>query len=128
MMWRPIGSRWVLLALPILVGGLLAMHGLAGGLGAVGAAAIHEASEVAPDGTSDAHHEGDCAHCQLGHMMLACVAVLAAAATFAKAPTVQEHTAAVARRPVPPRWARLWTQRTHPPEAPAWVRLEVMLA
>lgn len=118
----------MLLALPLLVGGLLAMHGLAGGSSVMSSAVAHEASDVGHPGTADVRHEGDCAHCHLGHVMVACVAVLAAVATIAKACRTREHAGLPARPPLTLGWARGWTQRAHPPEPPAWVRLQVMLA
>lgn len=120
-MQRPIGSRWLLLALPLLVGGLLAMHGLAGGSSPEAGREV----SVASDGAAGSHHQGQCTHCQLGHVMVVCMAVLVAAGTLGGARRVSGPPASAARPTQALSWARRWTERLPPPE-PAWVRLAVM--
>jgi hypothetical protein len=115
--------RWTaLLALPLLAGALLLMHGLDAGAStswAHGAESAH-----AHEGETPAEHqEGACDGC-VDHVMAACVAIVATAvgvrlarrAAGASASTVVGSAAAGVRA------AR---QLLRPPD-PAWVRLAVM--
>lgn len=119
--------RWIaLLALPLLVGALLLMHGLDVGGSTTG---LHGESEVeaAHPHHGEApveHHDEGCDGCAVAHVMVACVAIVASGMAL--------H---LVRRPLSTRVApiidagarRLLAarERVRPPE-PAWVRLAVM--
>jgi hypothetical protein len=128
---RPIGSRWALLALPLLVGALLLMHGLDTGSTESGTGpgtdpgtaptAAHGHDGAAPDG----HDDGHCASCDIAHLMAACVAVLATIATFIAAHRLDARGTAIRRMRSAPRRRLDWPDQLRPPE-PAWVRLAVM--
>jgi len=114
-----------LLTLPALVGALLLMHGLdVGGATAGSATALAHAATDDHGEAANGHSEEHCADCGVGHMVAACVAVLA---TFAAVVVRRFHAgravflgigAAVSR-------GRPLGNPLRSPE-PAWVRLAVM--
>jgi hypothetical protein len=121
-----------LLALPLLIGGLLLMHGLEAsvdggghaGHGAQLAGSGHDAHahERAPASQHEGAHCSDC----WAHALAACLAVIVALVTVRRLVRDWAATAAssvlllAATLAFRERW-ELW----HPPE-PAWVRLAVM--
>ena len=122
-----------LLALPLLIGGLLLMHGLEASVDGGGhaghgeqlAGSGHDAD--AHHGAPASHHEG--AHCSdcWAHALAACLAVVVALVTVRRLAGGWSATAVssvplllAATRGYRERW-ELW----RPPE-PAWVRLSVM--
>lgn len=119
--------RWTtLLALPLLVGAFLLMHGLDAHVGATGVA---EAAATAPGhveqgGQSENHgaqHGGGCA---LGHVIAACVAIIVTVVGLRRTrrPLGALITSVVAAATG---WVRAAREVPRPPE-PAWVRLAVM--
>ncbi|MGH9275071.1 MAG: hypothetical protein ACRDZU_10525 [Acidimicrobiales bacterium] len=119
--------RWTaLLVLPLLVGALLLMHGLDAGAttsgphGAVAVASDHSHQDEAPA----EHHDAGCDGCAIGHVMAACVAIVATVVGLR-----------IAWRVAGPRLptfvdtaigsARAARQLLRPPD-PVWVRLAVM--
>ena len=119
--------RWTaVLVLPLLVGALLLMHGLDAGAGATG---LHGASAVAADHSHQGegpgeHHDGGCDGCAIGHVMAACVAIVATAVGLRVVRRVAgtRLSTLVAAATGRVRAAR---QLLRPPD-PAWVRLAVM--
>lgn len=120
--------RWSpLLVLPLLVGALLVMHGLdarADGTPSEGVRSISaHPHEVADPGTGSA--DGHCAACAAGHVVAACVAIVASVAGLRAARPILgaarrllvAAAAAVVRagggplRPPPPAWVRLAVMR-----------------
>jgi hypothetical protein len=119
--------RWTaLLILPVLVGALLLMHGLDAGASANG---VHGSSAAAPRHSHHGeqladHHDAGCDGCAVGHVMAACVAILASVvglrlALRAVGPRVSALLDAAMDR------TRAARQLLRPP-GPAWVRLAVM--
>jgi hypothetical protein len=119
--------RWTaLLILPLLVGALLAMHGLdaratAGPIDGATAASTHPHDRDRPADHDDAH----CTTCAAGHVMAACVAIVATVvglrlAPRAVSPLLTPLIAAVTTG------TRAAQQLARPPD-PARVRLAVML-
>jgi hypothetical protein len=120
--------RWTaLLVLPLLAGALLLMHGLDAGATTDG---LHEASAAAPthshQGTSPAeHHDPGCDDCAVGHVMAACVAIVATVvglrvarrdaggrvSTFVGSTTGRVGAARQLLRPPDPAWVRLAVMR-----------------
>jgi len=117
--------RWtVLLVLPLLAGALLLMHGLDAG---ATTDELHAASGAAPrlahrGETPAEHHDTGCDSCVFGHVVAACVAVVATVVGLR-----------VARRATGTRMSTLVSalgriraaRRLRPPD-PTWVRLAVM--
>jgi hypothetical protein len=128
---RPIGSRWAFLALPLLVGALLLMHGLDTGSTESGAGTgtstgtTHAAAHGHDGSAPDSHDDGHCASCDVAHLLAACVAVLATIATFVAAHRLYTRGTAIRRMTSAPRRRLHWRDVLRPPE-PAWVRLAVM--
>lgn len=130
LMSAPVHHWTSLLVLPLLVGGLVLMHGLdaharggdAGAAAAVSAstAAAHPHDDPVPAG--DDHH---CDGCLAGHAMAACVAVVTTVAAIGLASRLLSQgwpaapVAAAAGR------ARGLVELLRPP-GPVWVRLAVM--
>lgn len=130
--------RWTaLLLLPLLVGALLLMHGLDAGATTSG---LHGAATAAPpahdhaattapalhlhDGAPAEHHDEGCAGCTVGHVMAACVAIVATVVGLHVAR--RRVRAGVAMLIVSAR-GRIGAARPLPrPPDPAWVRLAVM--
>ena len=120
--------RWsALLALPLLVGAVLLMHGMEARASAPTAATT---TAVAPHAHGDhaapaGHDDGACDHCA-SHLMAACVAVLAAA-TALRARRGALRTARPLRsaRALPSQARQVLGDVLRPPD-PAWVRLAVM--
>jgi hypothetical protein len=122
----------MLLALPLLIGGLLLMHGLEASVDGGGhaghgeqlAGSGHDAD--AHHGAPASHHEG--AHCSdcWAHALSACLAVVVALVTVRRpvggwaGVALSSVCLPASTRALRERW-ELW----HPPE-PAWVRLAVM--
>jgi hypothetical protein len=110
--------RWAaLLAVPLLVGAVLVMHGATPDGGHAGAS-THE-SHAGPG------HDGECATCVISHLVVACVAVIA---TTTAVVASRRHLRARHRvAPAGParRARRPWDVVLRPPD-PAWVRLAVM--
>ena len=116
--------RWIaLLALPLLAGALLLMHGLDAGANTTTGPHGAEATHAHEPEASGEHHDGVCDGC-VDHVMAACIAIVATAvgvrlarrAAGTSASTVVGSTAAGVHA------AR---QLLRPPD-PAWVRLAVM--
>jgi hypothetical protein len=103
------------------------MHGLEAAAGESGAHAVagavsHDHAEE--DGTSG-HDHSTCAECVAGHLLAACVAVLAAVLVLRVARRLVAVMAAPgALHPVVTEWRDRFTV-WRPPD-PAWVRLSVM--
>jgi hypothetical protein len=121
--------RWTaLLALPLLVGAVLFMHGL--DIGASDAAAhgpatsgephAHGEHNPAPAGSDD-HGCEDCA----AHAMAACVAVIVTIAAIRTGLRVRGDQPWSGRVLAGPGPVRAWGELIRPPEPP-WVRLAVM--
>lgn len=128
-------SRWgALVLLPLLAGALLVMHGLDTGV-AGGQVATEHVATTDSHTDSDSHPDGDrhgsasdhgCAGCAAAHMMVACVAVLAAtAAGYQLARCIGGHPRPVNAAHALVRAARGIGDLLRPPD-PAWVRLAVM--
>jgi hypothetical protein len=120
--------RWIaLLALPVLVAALLLMHGLdapagaSGGHGESAEASPHPPGAEAPAAGQEAQA---CPTCVTGHVMVACLAVVATIAALhvvvraAALPLVASVDAASRR-------VLAAGQLLRPPD-PAWIRLAVM--
>lgn len=124
---RSTGFRWALVALPLLAGAVLLMHGLDSRASERSTAALAQGlSHEHPGEAEGSHDDGHCADCHLGHLMAACVAVFAAVVTFAGGRRLRVHIAATKPVAAASTWRdRAWGLRLHPPE-PAWVRLAVM--
>lgn len=119
--------RWTaLLVLPLLAGALLLMHGLDAGATTHG---LHGTSAAAStkshQGETPAeHHDPGCDGCAVGHVMAACVAIVATVvgvrlARRAAGVRVSTLVGSATGR------IRAARQLLHPPD-PAWVRLAVM--
>lgn len=119
--------RWTaLLVLPLLAGALLLMHGLDAGPSTNG---LPGASATAPahahHGEQPAeHHDAGCDGCGVGHVMAACVAIVATVVGLRFARRAMGARAATL---VAAAMGRIGAAREllRPPE-PAWVRLAVM--
>jgi hypothetical protein len=119
--------RWTaLLVLPLLAGALLLMHGLDAGASTSGlpAAAAAAPTHAHHGETPAEHHDAGCDGCEIGHVMAACVAIVATVvglrlARRAMGPRVATRAAAA------PGLVRAARELLRPPE-PAWVRLAVM--
>ena len=119
--------RWTaLLVLPLLAGALLLMHGLDAGATTNG---LHAAAAAAPthshqDEAPTEHRDAGCDGCAVGHVLAACVAIMATVVGLRlarRAAGVSVSTLvdfATAR-------TRAARQVLRPPD-PAWVRLAVM--
>jgi hypothetical protein len=125
----PMGvRRWItVLLLPLLVGGLLLMHGLAasgGGDHHGGVAAELHAAGVSAE-HHDVHDHAHCPECIAGHLVAACVAVVAVVVSLRVACRVLilVRAGAVDR---PSETASIGVVRIWRPPDPAWVRLSVM--
>ena len=119
--------RWTaLLVLPLLAGALLLMHGLGAGATTTG---LHGPSAVASDhshqsATPAEHDDAGCEGCAVGHVMAACVAIVATVVGLrfarrvigARVSTLVDTTAGHVRA----------ARRLLRPPEPAWVRLAVM--
>lgn len=118
--------RWTaLLVLPLLAGALLLMHGLDAGTTASG---LHGAAAAAPTHSHQGeapteHHDAGCDGCAVGHVMAACVAIMATVvgvrlarrAAGVRVSTLVDFATRI----------RAARQLLRPPD-PAWVRLAVM--
>jgi hypothetical protein len=119
--------RWTtLLVLPLLAGALLLMHGLDAGATTNG---LHGTPAAAPThphhGQPPAdHHDAACPGCAVGHVMTACVAIIATVIglRFSRRGTGTRLATLAFSAPGRIRAAR---QVLRPPD-PAWVRLAVM--
>lgn len=116
--------RWTaLVVFPLLAGALLLMHGLDAGATTPGLAGLADHSH---HGEAPTEHDDDshCPACAFGHVMAACVAIVAAAVGIRLAPRARRAHASTIFG-----WAtvrlRAAQQLLRPPE-PAWVRLAVM--
>lgn len=121
--------RWtVLLALPLLVGALLVMHGL--DAGAPDATMAHSPVEAMPhshDHPAPASPDDrGCDHCLTGHLIAACAAVVATVGAIRLRRSTTVGRLAAAPHRVAARSLRILREVVRPPE-PAWVRLGVML-
>jgi hypothetical protein len=119
--------RWTaLLALPLLAGALLLMHGLDAGANTVGhsGASTVEATHAHQGETPAEHHDAGCPGCAVGHVMAACVAIVATVIglRLAQRSAGTHLSTLVATATGSLRAAR---QLLRPPD-PAWVRLAVM--
>lgn len=119
-------SWTALLVLPLLVSALLVMHGLDAGATTTG---LHGVSTAAPSQAHHAetpaeHHDDGCEACTIGHVMAACVAVVATVINLrlARHATGIRLSTLVFSALGRIRAAR---QLLRPPD-PAWVRLAVM--
>jgi hypothetical protein len=118
--------RWIaLLALPLLAGALLLMHGLDVGANASG---LHEASAAAPEHSHEGktpaeHHDGACKGC-VDHVMAACVAIVATVVGVRLARRVAGTSVSTVAGSAAA-GVRAARQLLRPPD-PAWVRLAVM--
>ena len=119
--------RWTaLLVLPLLAGALLLMHGLDAGAttpAVHGASAVSSGHAEQDEGPAEHHHAG-CPGCVVGHVMAACVAVVATVVGLRLARRgIGTHLSTLvssARGRI-----RAPRQLLRPPD-PAWVRLAVM--
>ncbi len=119
--------RWTaLLVLPLLVGALLLMHGLDAGASTTG---LHGVAAAAPTHghhieTPAEHRDAGCEGCTFGHVMAACVAIVATVVglRLARRATGTRLSTLVFSALGRIRAAR---QLLRPPD-PAWVRLAVM--
>lgn len=119
--------RWTSLSILLLVAGaLMFMHGLDAGAspsGLQGAAAAVPATHPHHGGAPAEHRDAGCVGCTVGHVMAACVAVVATVAGLRGA-----------RRVTAMRWStlllaavgRACTTRLRRPPDPVWIRLAVM--
>jgi hypothetical protein len=119
--------RWTtLLVLPLLAGGLLLMHGVDAGVSTGG---FHEASVTAPTHshhgeTPTEHHAADCDGCTVGHIMAACMAIVA---TVVGLRLARRATGTSVSTLVDSATNRIGAARQRlRPLDPAWVRLAVM--
>jgi hypothetical protein len=119
--------RWTaVLVLPLLAGALLLMHGLDAG---ATTNEPHGASAVALDHTHQGgapaeHHDAGCDGCVVGHVMAACVAIVATVVGLRlarRAAGVRVSTLVGSANGC----IRAVRELLRPPE-PAWVRLAVM--
>lgn len=119
--------RWIaLLALPLLVGAFLLMHGLDARAGTIGATEVAAAApaHVEQDGHASDHDDEHCGTCAVGHVMAACVAIVATVTGVrltrrlvgVRVPTLLDAATS---------WTRDVREVLRDPE-PAWVRLAVM--
>ena len=118
--------RWTaLLLLPLLAGALLSMHGL--GAGATDARPHAQSAEHAHVGPGEAraeHRDAGCDDCAVGHVMVACVAIVVTVAGVRLARrAVGTREPALAATAI--EHLRAARKLLRPPE-PAWVRLGVM--
>ena len=117
--------RWtVLLVLPLLAGALLLMHGLDAGTHTTAAALAHV--DVESDGHG--HHTPGCESCPgTHHLLAACMAIAATAATLRLARRTGCRLAIAVRSVVTPaaRFGVRLAELARPPD-PGWVRLSVM--
>ena len=119
--------RWTaLLVLPLLAGALLLMHGLDVGATTTG---LHGPSAVASEHshqgeTPAEHHDAGCDGCAVGHLMAACVAIVA---TVVGLRLAQRATGTSVSTLVDAATGSLRAagQLLRPPQ-PAWIRLAVM--
>lgn len=120
--------RWTwLLVLPTLVGALLVMHGLNAHAGDPRPSEARSSALVAEqlhDESAPAEH-GPCLDCLAGHLIAACVAVIAAVGSITLARRLQSRGGLVSPVPVIAGRARGLIELARPPD-PAWVRLSVM--
>lgn len=120
--------RWTwLLVLPMLVGALLMMHGLnahAGGPSPSEVASSALVAEHPHDETAPAEH-GHCLDCLAGHLMAACVAIIAAVGGVTLARRLLARGALVSPVRAIAGRVRGLIELARPPD-PAWVRLSVM--
>lgn len=119
--------RWTtLMVLPLLVGAFLLMHGLdaRASTNGVAEAAAAAPGHVEQDGQSENHGAEHCGGCAVGHVMAACVAIIATVVgvRLARRPLRTLITTLVVAAT---QWARATREVLRPPE-PAWVRLAVM--
>lgn len=123
--------RWTaLLALPLLIGALLIMHGLDAKASANSATTAHASVEA----TSHSHghpaqatsSERGCDHCTAGHLMAACTAVIVTVGAIRLRRSTTLGRLAVAPHRVAAGSLKILRDVVRPPE-PAWVRLGVML-
>lgn len=119
--------RWTtLLVLPLLVGAFLLMHGLDARVGTTGVAEAAAATpaQVEQEGQSQNHGPEHCGGCAVGHVMAACVAIVATVVgvRLARRRLGMLFTTLV---DAVNDWARVTRVVLRPPE-PAWVRLGVM--
>lgn len=119
--------RWTaLLVLPLLAGALLLMHGLDAGATTT---ELHGASAAASDhsnqsGAPAEHHDAGCDGCAVGHVMAACVAIVATVVGLRLARRVAGTRVAALAATATGR-IRAARQLLRPPD-PAWIRLAVM--
>ena len=119
--------RWTaLLVLPLLAGALLLMHGLDAGATTT---ELHGASAAASDhshqsGAPAEHHGAGCDGCAVGHVMAACVAIVATVVGLRLARRVAGTRVAALAATATGR-IRAARQLLRPPD-PAWIRLAVM--
>ena len=119
------GTRWGLLALPLLVGALLLMHGLDTGGAETGSGRAAPVAQGHDDTGADGHDDGHCPGCDVGHLLAACVAVLATVASVIATRRFHLRSAVIRALKSALRRTRPWRVLLRPPK-PAWVRLEVM--
>ena len=118
-------SRWtVLLVLPLMAGALLLMHGLVAGASEDASHASMSEATSHEHPAPASHEERHCEGCVAGHLMAACVAVVASVATvsFSRRAIRGPRTATPLAETGLLRTAR---ELLRPPD-PAWVRLAVM--
>lgn len=126
---RPIRSlRWTgLLALPVLVGSLLLMHGFDARVQVDPRPETHPVAVTAghPGAEASAGHDDEhCATCAAGHVMVACVAIVTVVAglVLLRRPLGRMVAMVAATASAAARGGR---RVLRPPE-PVWVRLAVM--
>jgi hypothetical protein len=115
-----------MLVLPLLVGALLLMHGLDAGAstaGSQGVGAVAPAHSHQGEGVGE-HHDAGCDGCAVGHVMAACVAIVATVAGLRVAQRVAGTRLSTLVDAATGR-VRAARQLLRPPD-PAWVRLAVM--
>jgi hypothetical protein len=126
-MLRPTRSRWALLALPLLIGAVLLMHGLDAGSteSLTGSTTVREVSHGHTADAPAAHDDSHCSSCHLGHVMAACLAVLATCAALAALRRTGLGGRAGALTAIALVGGRGWVQ---PPRSrpPTWLVLAVM--
>lgn len=123
-MTSPCRPLWALLALPVLVGAVLLMHGLD-----AEAAEAHAAPAATDGPVSDGqHHDGRqrCASCTVGHVAAVCVAVLAGATALVVATRRSRPRGAGVARPLSASLRTRIQPSTRPERPPLWVELAVM--
>ena len=117
--------RWTaLLILPLLAGALLLMHGLDAGATTNGLHRAAAPTHAHHAETPAEHHDAGCEGCTVGHVMAACVAIVATVVglRLARRATGTRLSTLVVSGLGRIRAAR---QLLRPPD-PAWVRLAVM--